>query len=137
MIIGSLLSELDLPYSEYWLPLLIGMGAGFMSLLVARVFTMKQTVPPPLPKPKATQEEYDPFVHGSPSDQRRAFRRNGNPVGVHYALSHKKNTALIGWVFDRSVGGVGMVTSDAWAEGVVLEIRPLNAPDIIPWVEVE
>lgn len=128
---------LNLPYSEYWLPLAMGMAVGCMFLVVARsCFGRKSTVPP-VPVVKTTHQEYDPFVHGSPTDQRKAYRRAGNPIEVYVAPQDQKDSPRIGWVFDRSVGGLGLVSSDEIAEGALLSVRPANAPTIVPWIEIE
>jgi hypothetical protein len=137
VIIAWQVWNLNLPYSEYWLPLSMGMGVGFMFLVVARTYfgRREMTIPPP-PVVKSTQE-YDPFTHGSPSDKRKAFRRGGNPVEVFYALPDKKNDPQIGWVFDRSVGGLGMVTSQELAPETFLVVKPFNAPESSLWVDIE
>ena len=76
------------------------------------------------------------FVHGSPTDQRRAYRRAGNPVEVYYATPENKETPRIGWVYDRSVGGLGLVTAEEFPDDTELAVRPTNAPEIVPWVDV-
>ena len=125
-----------LPYAEYWIPLAIGVGIGFTFLVMARgLFGWRPRVaPPPAPDPA---KGFDPFVHGSPTEQRKSFRRTGSSIEVFYALPENKSRPQMGWVFDRSVGGVGLVVSEEMAEGLVLAVRPATAPDIVPWVDVE
>ena len=124
----------SLPYSEYWLPLVIGVGIGLTFLVVAKtIFSRTARVPPP---PLDKKAEYDPFAQGSPTEQRKAFRRTGNPVDVHYALPDNKKQTNLGWVFDRSVGGLGLVTAENFASGTVLAVRPVRSGEATPWVEV-
>lgn len=124
----------NIPYFEYVLPLGIGMGVGVMFLLVATSWGRKPPPPPPLNK---IHQEYDPFVHGSPSDQRKSFRRGGNLVEIYYAPPEQKNNPQAGWVFDRSVGGLGLVVAEEQTIAMLLAVRPVNAPPMIPWVDVE
>src|SRR4051812_26782410 len=104
--------KLDIPYSEYWLPLLIGMGVGICALSVSRLaFGRKKTVS----RNQETQQESnpespnrDPFTEGSFSEQRKSLRREGNPTQVHVAFPDRKNQPAHGWVIDRSMGGIGL-----------------------------
>ena len=127
--------RMKLPYIEYWLPLAIGMGMGFMFLAVARSFGSKRAILQP--PPAREDREYDPFALGSPTEQRKSFRRNGNPVEVRYALPDNKKNAQMGWVFDRSFGGVGLIVNDSIETSTVLAVLPANAPEMTPWIEVE
>ena len=124
----------SLPYSEYWLPLLAGLGIGLVFLVVARTVSGG---PPRLPPPPIKHAEYDPFAQGSPTEHRKSFRRTGNPIDVQYALPDAKKQPRLGWVFDRSVGGLGLVTAEAYSEGTVLAVRPSNGGDVAPWIEIE
>lgn len=136
MVLLAATLKLNIPYSEYWLPLIIGLGVGAMCLVVARVFGRRALPAVAAPVDRARQD-YDPFVHGSPTDQRKSFRRGGNPVEVFYSVPEHKDNAQIGWVFDRSVGGLGLIAASEWPAETVLAVRPTNAPQMTPWVEVE
>lgn len=134
-----LLAELtisNLPYSEYWLPLLIGVGVGVAAILVIRPL-VSRSGPVPQPQDKAAKQEFDPFSIGSPSEQRKAYRRGGHPVEVLYSLPDRKKQPFQGWVVDRSVGGLCLTVNQEFAEGTVLAVIPANAPPMTPWVEVE
>jgi hypothetical protein len=132
--------KVDLPFSEYWLPLLIGMGVGVCALSMGKM-TMgmlglgrKKAAPLPPPAPKA---EGDPFMQGSPSEQRKSFRRHGNPTGVFIALPAEKDQPLQGWVLDRSIGGMCLQASEEFKPGTQLCVLPVNAPPMTPWVDIE
>lgn len=126
----------DLPYSEYWLPLLIGVVVGGMAILVIRPF-VSRSGPVPLPKDKELPPNYDPFAVGSPSEQRKAFRRGGQAVGVLYALPDRKKEPFQGWVVNRSVGGLCLSVHQEFEPGTILAVLPAEAPPMTPWVEVE
>lgn len=124
----------NLPYSEYWLPLLIGVGIGLTFLVVAKTVLGRSVRA--LPPPPNKQADYDPFAQGSPTEQRKSFRRTGNPVDVQYSLVDNKKQVNLGWVFDRSVGGLGLVTAENFSAGTVLSVRPVRSGEATPWVDV-
>jgi hypothetical protein len=132
----SFVLRLELPYSEYWLPLAIGMGVGFLALIVSKLaFVSKRNVPAPVQKPEPTQR--DPFTEGSTTEQRKSVRRQGNPTAVHVALPHNKKDPAQGWVLDRSTGGLCLQASQEYAPGTQLAVLPVNAPTMTPWVDIE
>ena len=120
----SFVLRLELPYSEYWLPLAIGMGVGFLALIVSKLaFVSKRNVPAPVQKPEPTQR--DPFTEGSTTEQRKSVRRQGNPTAVHVALPHNKKDPAQGWVLDRSTGGLCLQASQEYAPGTQLAVLPV------------
>src|SRR4051812_39247412 len=98
--------RLNLPYSEYWLPLTIGMCVGFFAIVMLRSVIAKQSAYVPRAKPTPEIKEFDPFIQGSRSDQRRSFRRGGSTVQVLFAFPEQKDHPQEGWVVDRSMGGM-------------------------------
>ncbi len=127
--------KLDLPYSEYWLPLLMGMGAGVLALAAGRlIFRKAPPPPPPAPVPK---EDYDPFTQGSPSEQRKGYRRGGNPTQVFFALPGQKVNPQRGWVLDRSSGGLCLLVDQEIHQGTLMAVLPVNAPALTPWVDID
>jgi hypothetical protein len=42
-----------------------------------------------------------------------------------------------GWVVDRSTGGLCLSVPEAVTEGTVLSVRTTNAPNSVPWVQIE
>jgi hypothetical protein len=127
--------RVNLPYSEYWLPLLIGAGVGFLAILA-----MKATMGKPVEGPAEQlpeRKEYDPFTEGSRSDQRRSFRRGGSTIKVFYAFPDRKNHPDEAWVIDRSMGGLCLGAPTEVPVGTVLSLLPVNAPPMTPWVDVE
>jgi hypothetical protein len=129
------LLQLDLPYSEYWLPLLLGMAVGFLAIVVGKLAFFRKSVrldsAPPRPK-----SEYDPFVQGSLSEQRKSYRRAGNPTHIYYAPVDRKDSPQRGWVLDRSMGGMCLLTEEEVQPQTILAVIPVNAPPMTPWVEI-
>jgi hypothetical protein len=82
------------------------------------------------------QPASDPFVHGSVSEQRKSFRRQGNPVEVFIVNPKISASPFKGYVIDRCVGGLGLYVEVSVVPGQQLTVRPINAPPITPWVEV-
>jgi hypothetical protein len=119
-------------------PVTAGLAAGGVALVLSKFVFAGAPKDPTLGKPddKLTPE-YDPFVQGSKSEQRTAFRRGGNPVEVLVTPGATDGPAARAWVVDRSMGGVCLSALDAVAQGTVLKMRALNAPPATPWVEVE
>jgi hypothetical protein len=126
-----------LPYQEYWLPLLIGMVAGTLCIFVGNlVWRGKKRKLTPI-RDHAVPVNYDPFLQGSQSDQRRAARRAGNPIEVFYTRLGNQSAAKRALVLDRSLGGLRLCTDEEIGPGMGLNILPVNASTLIPWVEVE
>jgi hypothetical protein len=140
MLLAARYFGFDLPYAEYWVPLLVGVGMGLMVIgFIHRVGRRQTAVPPPKPAPKKGLE-FDPFVQGSATEQRRALRRGGNPVEVHLRRTESKEgkePLLCGWVLDRSVGGLCLLSPQEFAPDTFWSVLPVNATPMTPWVDVE
>lgn len=124
---------LDLPFGEFWLPVIAGLVVGLMALGFVQVFGRRAVVTVPPPPPKQTPQ-YDPFVQGSATEQRRSLRRGGNPVEVTITGYQGE---LHGWVVDRSTGGLCVSMHAEVPPGIHLKVLPTNASTIVPSVEVE
>jgi hypothetical protein len=128
---------LNLPGADIWLPLVAGMLAGGLCVVMFRAFSRRPVLAAP-PAPSAKKEqEYDPFVQGSATEQRRAHRRGGNPVEVLLAEQNSNTPTWRGWVVDRSVGGLCLCVPEEIPEGTLIRAMPVNAPTITPWTELE
>lgn len=86
---------------------------------------------------RANQQAPDPFVQGDPRDRRAALRRGGNPVAILISDAEARAKPSPGWVIDRSTGGLCLSVSEAVVEGTILSVRTSNAPETIPWVQLE
>jgi hypothetical protein len=78
----------------------------------------------------------DPFLVGGTSEKRVSVRRSRNAVAILITDAEKKAKPIAGWVTDRSMGGVRLELDDAVPPLTVLNIRPSETSDLIPWVEV-
>src|SRR5262245_60199665 len=97
--------KLDLPFSEYWLPLLIGMGVGFCVLGAGRLVFKRQRLEP-VQQRQQQECKHAPFTQGRAGEQRKSYRRQGNPTEVYIALPDAKDKPDRAWVLDRSIGGL-------------------------------
>jgi len=122
----------------------IGLGAAALVYVVGRFLTMPrgQNLDDHTynldPRPETSEEEeVDVFTQGTTQDRRRALRRGGNPVAVLVSDAHTKTAPVPGYVLDRSTGGLCLSVSDEIPAGTVLSVRTANAPQTIPWIQVE
>ncbi|HTU22351.1 MAG TPA: PilZ domain-containing protein [Gemmataceae bacterium] len=72
----------------------------------------------------------------SEPDRRVAPRRKGNRVEV-YLTDSSKRPPIMGWVVDRSMGGLCLIVEQPLKEGAVLNVRPRQAPQTAPWTAIE
>src|SRR5262249_26555602 len=82
-------------------------------------------------------DERDPFVHGGSSGRRSALRRGGNPVAILISDAETRAKPSPGFVIDRSTGGLCLSVPEPVVEGTILSVRTSNAPETIPWVQLE
>ncbi len=88
------------------------------------------------PKPAAPSSD-DIFTHGSKNERRNALRRAGNPIAVLISDAEARSKPTGGYVLDRSTGGLCLSVPDQITTGTILSVRTTNAPESIPWVQVE
>lgn len=72
-----------------------------------------------------------------PVDQRGTFRRKGNPIEVLVTTPEDKKNPSVASLLDRSMGGMRLALFDGMAVGSVISIRPINANEMVPWVDLE
>ncbi len=125
-----LLSQLPQIPIHFWLPCLIG------SVTVLVVLWMSW--------PSSSHED-DPLdsplkMHDlklERSDQRTSTRRGGNPMEIRWRLPEESEEHRQAYVIDRSLGGFRLLAPRAFEGGTILTVLPVEASDLIPWVEVE
>jgi len=123
--------------------ILIGGGAVLVALVVYGLLRLLSrsgrtlAADAPLQPAPHRMPEYDPFCQGSLSEQRGAWRRKGNPVGVLIRRAGSHNEPMRGWVCDRAVGGLGLAVNCQFKEGERLSVLPASSSDVAPWVDVE
>jgi len=124
-----------LPLSD-WLAILAGAGMVAVLVLVGRHFINRSQEGN---KKGQKSSDPDPFTQGSARERRGAPRRRGNPVPILVSDADNAVTPVRGWVMDRSGGGLGLELEEEGEVdiGTVLSVRPLDAPDTVPWVKIE
>lgn len=122
----------------------IGLGAAALVYVIGRFLT----APRPHqgdghtfnldPRPETSEEEeVEVFTQGTTQDRRRALRRGGNPVAILVTDANTKGSPSPGYVLDRSTGGLCLSVSEEIPAGAVLSVRTANAPQTVPWIQVE
>jgi PilZ domain len=139
MSIFTLLADfsMDPPvlYLKLTVPVIAGAVAGLgvvglIHYLIRPRIAAKVAVAP------AAAEAHDPFLKGSVGELRKSFRRQGCPVEV-LAVNQQTNAAPFkAYVVNRSVGGLGLLLENPIAPETPMTVRPINAPQIAPWIEV-
>src|SRR5262245_1611197 len=138
MLGASALLGLTVPYWDIWLPLAVGMVAGLVSVIAVRSFSGRR----PKPALEATANQAstpapDPFIDGSPTEQRRALRRGGHPIRVALKAPPDMDPTWDAWVLERSMGGLGLLVDSEFPPGTILKVFPVSASQSAPWIDIE
>jgi hypothetical protein len=138
--VGYLQQILQLPYAPWWIP-----GVIFLVVVVGIYWVLRRT---PVtanwrPEDSATSEAgtvaltmAEP-LNKRPPELRQSSRRQGNPIEVFVAGSEDKKVLEQAYVLDRSLGGLRIATIQELPVGTILSIRPVQAIEIVPWVDLE
>jgi PilZ domain len=141
------LPELDVPpwiSSNLAMPALVG-SACALGLLVAIMLVRKKrsksqsrdSARQPVNAIKPAQSEFDPFVEGSASEKRVTFRRRGTAVRLFIRGPGSEKDPLIGYVLDRSSGGMAICAPVEFPNGTFLHVRPDTDSEASMWVKLE
>jgi hypothetical protein len=119
-----------------WIVPGVGLAAAGLAWIVAHKLAHRKTrlVPPPI---DSNQPASDPFLTGSGTERRRAIRRGGNPVRVRIADSESLRELSEGWVVDRSVGGLCIMSPNPIPQGTILCVRTDDGRNRFPWAKIE
>ena len=133
---------LSLPYAQLWIP-----GVIFASVGGGLFWFLRQSPGMAVADGANAAADTDGAVRlktahldtePAPIEQRKSKRRQGNPVDVRFASPpEEKAQPKHGCVLDRSLGGIRLAVYDEFAAGTLLAIRPTNAIDMVPWIDVE
>ena len=124
---------ISLPYAEFWIPAVVGLGVIGVLYYLLRPNRRLAAVAGTQPEGLADTLVKAPAA----KEQRRSFRREGNPIPVKYARPECKENPQEGWVVDRSMGGFCLMTHEQVPDGTILAVLPTKAVEMVPWVEVE
>ncbi len=138
---NALPSLLSLVVDQPWIIPVIGVLVASLAFLAGRRWLVTR----PVPLPEKPVEEPETMLLSlaaarakhSPSDRRAAPRRKaGNRVEV-YLTDNPEAIPRLGWVVDRSMGGLRLNVEEPLSEGMILNIRPRKAPQTAPWLAIE
>jgi hypothetical protein len=121
-----------------WTIPVIGLLVASLAFLVGRRWLVPR--PPPAPA-KVVEEVASTLVTAkrtskSQPDRRAVPRRKGNCVEV-FLTDDSKGPPILGWVVDRSMGGLCLIVEKPLKEGSILNVRPRQAPQTAPWTAIE
>jgi hypothetical protein len=86
---------------------------------------------------KEVASPQDTFRYGMGMARRKSVRLSGNQIPVHISPDGTLQSAWEGWILDRSHGGLRLRVPEPIPVGVVLRVRCINAPENLPWAEVQ
>jgi hypothetical protein len=139
---NSLPSLLTFFTDQPWAIPVIGMLVTGLAFLMGRRWLVAQPDPPkekpaeePPSRPLLTMMAMKPTQ--SQPDRRAAPRRKAGSRVEVYLTDDPKGTPLLGWVVDRSMGGLCLNVEEPLSEGMNLYIRPRKAQQTAPWLAIE
>lgn len=116
-----------------WFIPVVGVVAAVLAYLLGRrLLRLSRGNAPPADSPPSLADSLD----GVSRDRRAAPRRAGNHIEVQILLSGTEQPARRGWILDRSIGGIGLLTEEPFEPGQLLRVRPREAPNTTPWTDV-
>lgn len=125
---------------------IIALVAGVAFYFVASWFLTKKPSGPPGARKRPNAGTASPSPGSTYSstpavapfgEKRAAFRRDGNPTPVYLSDIDFLDDPFDAWVIDRSLGGLCLCLDRSLPVGAVLNVRSRNAPETIPWVQIE
>jgi len=136
---NPVLSSLTFFTDQPWVIPLIGVLVASLAFLAGR----RWMVPRSAPLVEKPEEELPSNLvtatvlkKKSEPDRRSAPRRRGNRIEV-YLTEDSKQSPVLAWVVDRSMGGLCLIVEQPLKEGAILNVRPRQAPQTAPWTAIE
>ncbi|HTT84844.1 MAG TPA: PilZ domain-containing protein [Rhizomicrobium sp.] len=136
---NPLLSLLTFFTDQPWTIPLIGLLVASLAFMMGRrwfVVRPAAVTEKPAEGPSSNLVTATVLTKKSEPDRRSAPRRKGNRVEV-YLSDDSKRPPILGWVVDRSIGGLSLIVEHSLNEGSVLKVRPRQAPQTAPWTAIE
>jgi hypothetical protein len=125
----------DFSRLENLLPILAGAVAG-MGVVGMIHFIIRPRVAKAAAAAKEATVASDPFIGRSSSDNRLAARRQGKAIDVIISNRDTKEPPTKGFVLDRSLGGLRLLSDSGFDVDAQLSVRPLNVSPFAPWVDL-
>jgi hypothetical protein len=140
-IMNSLPSFLSVFADKPWMIPLIGVFVAGLAFMMGRRLLVGRPTPPSEVPVEELESQFLSITaarqNQSRSERRAAPRRSaGNRVEV-YLTDNTSEEPLLGWVVDRSVGGLRLHVEKPLSEGTILSIRPRKAQQTAPWLAIE
>jgi hypothetical protein len=135
IIVMQALQDLDLSRWVVYAVPVVGFLCGGLTLLVGRMLLRKPHRRPP-PRQSVTSQP-DPFEDGSNTERRTYLRRPGRPVDILLSDESGQAKPIMGWIIDRSMGGLCLAVKQAVPEFAIRSVRTVDAPSSAPWVQIE
>jgi hypothetical protein len=66
----------------------------------------------------------------------KSLHRSGGSVDVFITDEARGDNAVRSWVAERSVNTLTLVAEESFSAGSIAKVRPVNAPDGIPWIDI-
>lgn len=113
-----------------------GLGATVLVVLLARIASrpqspsLAQEQPKTIPAPAPRREDI------SATERRNAPRRKGSAVSV-LITDESHPEPYRGWVVDRSTTGLRLELEEAKQPGMILQLKPAEAPEATTWIPTE
>lgn len=114
-----------------WVVPLIGTVVCVIAYLILRRMLLSDT---PTEQVQDIDEVDIRFLGGITRDRRVAPRRKGNTIQIHVRLTPEAEP-IIGWVLDRSIGGLGILLDQPLDPGLPVQVRSRTASETTPWIE--
>jgi hypothetical protein len=125
--------------SQPWIIPAIGVLAASFAFLAGRRFAARPAPPEKtVEQPATTFRSMTAANAKQPQQDRRSAprRKAGNRVEV-FLTTEPEAAPTLGWVVDRSMGGLCLNVEEPLSEGTILNIRPRKAPQTAPWLAIE
>jgi hypothetical protein len=135
---NAVLSLFSFFTDQPWTIPLIGVLVASLAFMMGRRWLIARAAPAAeKPAEEAMSNMLATAVMKKSAPDRRSFpRRKGNRVEV-YVTDDSKGPPMLGWVVDRSMGGLCLIVEKPLDEGAVLNVRPRQAPQTAPWTAIE
>jgi hypothetical protein len=76
-------------------------------------------------------------ARGAYKGEARSLRRRVGAVDVLLTDPAREGSPVTGWVVERSVHVLTVEAEAAFDVGTIVKVRPVTAPESVPWVEAE
>jgi hypothetical protein len=124
--------NLLLPDHGPWVVPAIGVAACLIAFLLGRRFLAGRSAARPADPDALFKAD---ILGGVTRDRRAAPRRKGNPVEVQLDKG-AGDKLIIGYVLNRSVGGLCLLLDEPLPEKALAKIRPKGGSELTPWTDV-